>query len=132
METPEYRPPGEQLAPDYGPPPDWQSWPAYKAPTKPSRSRLKTVLGGLALAGLLAVGGAATVFAADPSPAPSTSPNATTPTTPGTPSDGSNGGTTGPMHGPCLHMNGASGSGSGAGTSNGGTTTVPASLGSNT
>ena len=59
METPGYQPPGEQLAPDYGPPPDWQSWPAYKAPTKPNRSRLKTAIGGLALAGLLVVGGAA-------------------------------------------------------------------------
>jgi hypothetical protein len=117
METPELRPPEDQLAPDYGPPPDWQSWPAYKQPVKATRSRLKTVAGGLALAGLLVVGGAATVFAADPSPTPTTSPGVTAP---GTPSDGSNGGTTDGTrpHGPCPN----DGSGTGAGTSNGGTT----------
>ena len=71
MEPITYQPPSEeQLASDYGPPPAWQSWPAYKPEVKPKRSRLKTVLGGLALAGLLVVGGAATVFAADPTPAP--------------------------------------------------------------
>ena len=125
METPDFQPTGQHLAPDYGPPPDWQSWPAYKVPTKPSRSRLKTVVGGLALAGLLVVGGAATVFAADPSPSPSTSPGVTTPTTPTTP----NGGTTNPghPHGNCPNMGGSSGSG----TSNGGTTTNGTS-GSNT
>jgi hypothetical protein len=80
--------PTGRLAPDYGPPPDWQSWPAYQKPTRPNRSRLKTALGGLALAGLLVVGGAATVFAADPSPSPSTSPSVTTP---GTTDNGSNG-----------------------------------------
>ena len=117
MDTPQYQPPGTDLAADFGPPPDWQSWPAYQQPNKPHRSRLKTALGGLALAGLLVVGGAATVFAADPSPAPSSTPNTTTP---GTPNNGSNGGSTNPTHGPCLHMNG--GSGSGSGSSNGGTT----------
>jgi hypothetical protein len=131
METPGYQPPGEQLAPDYGPPPDWQSWPAYKAPTKPNRSRLKTAIGGLALAGLLVVGGAATVFAADPSPSPSTLPNVTTPTTPGTPGTTNNGGTTnGGHHGPCPNI------GSGSGSTNGGTTapstTEPSTSGSNT
>jgi hypothetical protein len=109
------------LAPDYGPPPDWQSWPEYQKPVKPKRSRLKMALGGMALAGLLVIGGGATVFAADPSPRPSTSPSTTTPTTPTTP--GTNGGTTNPgtmPNGHCTHMNG--GSGSGSGTSNGGTT----------
>jgi hypothetical protein len=121
METPGYQPPGKQLAPDYGPPPDWQSWPAYQAPSKPDRSRVKTALGGLALAGLLVIGGAATVFAADPSPSPSTSPNVTTPTTPGTPDTTNNGGTTnGAHHGPCLNT--GSGSGSDSSSSNGGTT----------
>lgn len=117
METPGYQPPGEQLAPDYGPPPDWQSWPAYKTPTKPNRSRRKTAIGGLALAGLLVIGGAATVFAADPSPSPSPSPNVTTPTTPGTTTPG----TTNPTHhGPCPNT--GTGSGSGSSSSNGGTT----------
>jgi hypothetical protein len=128
METPDYKPIGEQLAPDYGPPPDWQSWPAYKPRSKPNRSRLKAIVGGLALAGLLVVGGAATVFAADPSPAPSTSPDVTTPGTPGTPSDGSNGGTTNPArpHGPCPN----DGTGSGSGTDNG--STDSGTTGSNT
>jgi len=95
MEPITYQPPSEeQLAPDYGPPPAWQSWPAYQAPTRPKRSRLKTALGGLALAGLLVVGGAATVFAADPSPSPSTSPSVTTPGTTDNGSNGSGGGTT--------------------------------------
>lgn len=89
MQPNPYRPPTDgQLAPDYGPPPAWQNWPAYQQPTRPGRSRLKMALGGLALAGLLVVGGAATVFAADPSPSPSTSPSVTTP---GTTEDGSNG-----------------------------------------
>lgn len=80
-----------QLAPDYGPP---LAWPAQfaatplapvPAPDKPKRSRLRTALGGLALAGLLVVGGAATVFAADPTPSPSTSPGVTQPAaSPGT------------------------------------------------
>ena len=115
METLEYRPPAGQLAPDFGPPPDWPSWPAYKPQVTPKRSRLKAVVGGLALAGLLVVGGAATVFADDPSPTPTTSPNATTP---GTPSDGSNGGTTNGTrpHGPCPN----DGSGTGSDSTNGG------------
>lgn len=125
METPEYQPKEQNLASDFGPPPDWQSWPAYKKPVKQKRSRLKMALGGMALAGLLVIGGGATVFAADPSPAPSTSPNTTTPTTPTTPGTPgtNNGGTTNPgtmPNGHCSHMNG--GSGSGSGTSNGGTT----------
>ena len=52
MEPNTYQPPTEgQLAPDCGPPPAWQSWPAHQTPTRPKRSRLKTALGGLALAG---------------------------------------------------------------------------------
>jgi hypothetical protein len=76
----------QQLAPDYGPPPAWPyAQPAPTAPVSAKRHRLKTAIGGLALAGLLVVGGAATVFAADPSPSPSTSPGVTTPnTSPGT------------------------------------------------
>jgi serine protease len=82
-----------QLAPDHGPPPAWPTpfTTIPPAPPQPKRRRLKTIVGGLALAGLLVVGGAATVFAADPSPSPSTSPGVTTPgtspgtTTPGTP-----------------------------------------------
>jgi hypothetical protein len=71
----------QRLAPDYGPPPDYSTWPAYQPPAPPPRrNRLKATLGGLALAGLL-VGGAATVFAADPTPSPSTSPSVTTPGT---------------------------------------------------
>jgi hypothetical protein len=80
-----------QLAPDYGPPPAWpaQFAPIPPAPAKPKRNRLKTVVGGMALAGLLVVGGAATVFAADPSPSPSTSPGVTAPAaSPGTTTDG--------------------------------------------
>ena len=89
-------------SPDYGPPPDYSSWPAFQsapgapAPPKPKRSRLKTALGGAMLAGLLVIGGAATVFAADPSPSPSASPGVTTPGTPGT-----NGSTT--TKGNCPH-----------------------------
>jgi hypothetical protein len=94
MEPETYQPPTEgQLAPDYGPPPDWQSWLAYQEPARPNRSRLKTALGGLILAGLLVVGGAATVFAADPTPSPSTSPSVTTPGTTDNGSNGSSGGT---------------------------------------
>ncbi len=85
----EYEPPtGYELAPDYGPPP---AWPASTTPPQPKRNRLKSIVGGLAFAGLLVVGGAATVFAADPTPSPSTSPGVTAPgtspgtTTPGTP-----------------------------------------------
>ena len=105
------RPPTEgQLAPDYGPPPAWQSWPAYQQPTHKSRSRLKTALGGLALAGLLVVGGAATVFAADPSPSPSTSPGVTTPT-PGTTDNGSNGSSGGTTTHNCPKDQSTNGSG---------------------
>ena len=91
MESSANRPTEGQLTPDYGPPPAWQTWPAYQPPTPRRTSRLKTAVGGLALAGLLVVGGAATAFAADPSPSPSTSPSVTTP---GTTDNGSNGGTT--------------------------------------
>jgi hypothetical protein len=87
--------------PDYGPPPDWQSWPAYQLKPQPKRSRLKTYVGGLALAGLLVVGGATAVFAASPSPDASSSPNVTTPGTPGTTDGGTNGGTRTP--GNCPH-----------------------------
>lgn len=72
----------QQLAPDYGPPPAWPY--AHQVPTSPvpaKRNRFKAAIGGLALAGLLVVGGAATVFAADPSPTPSASSGVTTPDT---------------------------------------------------
>ena len=75
-------PTNQPSAPDYGPPPDYSAWPAYQpvvATPKPARSRLKTALGGLALAGLLVVGGAASAFAASPSPDASGSPAVTTP-----------------------------------------------------
>jgi serine protease len=85
----EFGPPeGYELSPDYGPPP---AWPPPPVAPRPKRNRLKTIVGGLALAGMLVVGGAATVFAADPTPSPSTSPGVTAPgtspgtTTPGTP-----------------------------------------------
>jgi hypothetical protein len=85
METTNAQPTEQQLAPDFGPPPDWRSWPAYQ-PSAPKTSRLKMAVGGSVLAGLLVIGGAATVFAADPSPSPSTAPSVTTPgtATPGT------------------------------------------------
>ena len=82
MEPSDYGHPETEQTPDYGPPPDWRSWPAYQPPT-PKRSRLKMALGGAALAGVLLVGGAASVFAADPTPSPSISPGVTTPGTPG-------------------------------------------------
>ena len=89
-----HAPTDQPLAPDYGPPPPFQTWPAYQPPpTTLRRSRLKTALGGFALAGLLIVGGAATVFAADPTPTPSTSPSTTTPSAT---DNGSNGST--PTH----------------------------------
>jgi hypothetical protein len=90
MDSTDYLQPTDHqpLAPDYGPPPAFQAWPAYHPPAAQKRSRLKSALGGFALAGLLIVGGAATVFAASPSPSPSTSPSVTTP--------GTNGGTTTP------------------------------------
>jgi len=118
MEPNTYQPPTEgQLAPDCGPPPAWQSWPAHQTPTRPNRSRLKTALGGLALAGLLVVGGAATVFAADPSPSPSTSPSVTTP---GTTDNGSNSGSGGTSTHNCPKdgtTNGSSDSTTDSGTS---------------
>src|SRR3990172_6907174 len=71
------------LAPDYGPPPDSPAWMPIQPPTaptpKPRRSRLKTALGGIALARLLVVGGAATVFAAHAPPPPGRIPRATPP-----------------------------------------------------
>jgi hypothetical protein len=96
MEPINYQPPTDQPpAPDYGPPPAWP----YAAPAattvRPVRkNRLKTAIGGLALAGLLVVGGAATVFAADPTPSPTTpatvtSPDASAGTTDGTGGRGS-------------------------------------------
>jgi hypothetical protein len=80
METTDFQPTEQQQTPDLGPPPDWRTWPAYK-PSPPKTSRLKMAIGGGVLAGLLVIGGATTVFAADPSPSPSTSPSVTTPGT---------------------------------------------------
>jgi hypothetical protein len=73
MEAPQYQPTEQPLAPDQGPPPDWQSWPAYQKPAKPRRSRLKVAAGVAAVAGLLVVAAAANVFAADPTATPSAS-----------------------------------------------------------
>jgi hypothetical protein len=94
MEPTDFVPPAPELAPDYGPPP---AWPAPPPARQAKRNRLKTALGGLALAGLLVVGGAATVFAADPSPSPSTSPGVTAPGT----TNGKSG--TPGTHGDCPH-----------------------------
>lgn len=77
-------PTNQTSTPDYGPPPDYSAWPAYQlaaAAPKPARNRFKQAVGGLALAGLLVVGSAATVFAASPSPDASGSPAVTTPDT---------------------------------------------------
>jgi hypothetical protein len=94
MQPTNYQPTADQsLAPDYGPPPAWPyAQPAPTAPVPAKRNRLKAAIGGLALAALLVVGGAATVLAADPTPTPSASSSVTTPdtspgTTDGTPRD---------------------------------------------
>ena len=125
-------PPPAPLAP--APPPSPASSPVGPRLSGPRRAIATAVLS----VGLLALGGAAVVLAADPSPSPTTTPNAPTapanggsgtapssPATPGTPG-------TRPQHGTgakfdCPNM-GTSGSGaSGSSGSSNGTTPAPQS-----